>query len=256
MNEKTIKGMQEMLKRFEGGAIQPDELQKTVEILLGVIKEIKTKLEEKITDGDVSIVKLCEKMIAETSGIESKISKKIELAIKDKATKKELESKLSDIYSSIESLKESIPEMPEMEEYEEQLEEIKKSIPEIKDTILDTPQQIRDKLETLKGDDRLDKSAIRGLEDELKRIEATRGGGTSFFGGRQMRMVSFTFTGDGVTTDFLLPAVPGAKGLAIWAYYQGQYQQLNTHYTVSNKTLTTVGWTPAVDSVLEGYLII
>ncbi|MBR1146671.1 hypothetical protein [Bradyrhizobium sp. AUGA SZCCT0431] len=48
-------------------------------------------------------------------------------------------------------------------------------MPETRDPIMDTPIELRDKLETLEGDDRLDKSAIKGLpelEEELKVIAA------------------------------------------------------------------------------------
>lgn len=41
-----------------------------------------------------------------------------------------------------------------------------------KDGSPDTPEEIRNKLESLEGDDRLDKSAIRGLEEALKTLEA------------------------------------------------------------------------------------
>ena len=56
-----------------------------------------------------------------------------------------------------------------------------------KDGSPDMAEDIRNKLELLQGDERLNKSAIKGLEEELKRIEAIRGtsrvgGGTSAIG--------------------------------------------------------------------------
>ena len=71
-------------------------------------------------------------------------------------------------------------------------EKVKQSIviPTIEELANDLPklgERIRDGLELLQGDERLNKSAIKGLEEELKRIEAIRGtsrvgGGTSAIG--------------------------------------------------------------------------
>lgn len=51
----------------------------------------------------------------------------------------------------------------------------------------DTPEQVRDKLASLEGEERLDKKHIKGLDEELKRIESLPrgGGGVSALGVRQ-----------------------------------------------------------------------
>lgn len=69
----------------------------------------------------------------------------------------------------------------------------------------DTPKQIRDKLETLKGDERLDRSAIKGLDDELKRIDSKSN--TSFAISRgQVKAYDLSASLNGVTKTFALPA--------------------------------------------------
>ena len=60
--------------------------------------------------------------------------------------------------------------------------------------------------------------------------------------------------GDGETTEFTLPAVPNGNGLAIWVYYNGQWLQPTTHYTVSGTTISLT-FTPEADTVVEGFLI-
>ena len=47
-------------------------------------------------------------------------------------------------------------------------------LPEYKETILDTPEQVRDKLETLKDDKRLDKKHIKGLEKVVSNEDLDR----------------------------------------------------------------------------------
>jgi hypothetical protein len=58
-------------------------------------------------------------------------------------------------------------------------------IPEIKETILDTPEIIRNKLETLKEEDKLDLKAIKGLEERLNKLEKSGIDRTTIFGGRR-----------------------------------------------------------------------
>lgn len=91
----------------------------------------------------------------------------------------------------------------------EVLKQIK--LPEQKELILDTPESLRNKLETLKGDSRLDKKAIKGLQEFLDGIDKRisnipRGGGLS---GRYVNtpMVD-VFTGDGSTKAFTLSKAP------------------------------------------------
>lgn len=64
----------------------------------------------------------------------------------------------------IADIKASIPLMPDLSYYADRLSEIEQKIPIIKETILDNPIQLRDKLETLLGDERLDRTAIKGLD--------------------------------------------------------------------------------------------
>jgi len=118
----------------------------------------------------------------------------------------------------------------------------------------DNPGQIRDKLETLKGKERLDISAIDGLEEKIKEIPERPT--TTIFGGRiQPRFVKFSFTGNGATTAFTLPREPAGKGLALWAYYQGQWLQPAIHFNISKLTFTTT-FTAENGTTIEGFLMI
>lgn len=119
----------------------------------------------------------------------------------------------------------------------------------------DAPEQIRDKLETLKGEERLDKKFIQGIEElEDKLQKATETQTTKVVGGFRMpRYDRFSFTGDGSTTQFTLPQEPAGKGLAVWIYMQGQWLQPGVHFNISRLTLTTT-FTPENGAIIEGFL--
>lgn len=87
------------------------------------------------------------------------------------------------------------------------------------------------------------------MRNEITRGLKQKGGGG---GGGIGLPTQFSFTGDGVTTSFQLSANVMAGGRAIWAYYQGQWIQPTTHYTVSGKTFSTT-FTPANGQIIEGF---
>lgn len=104
--------------------------------------------------------------------------------------------------------------------------------------IVKNGEATRDGLELLTGDNRLDKKAIRGLDEEFEKVNKRiasipRGGGA-----RALRLVEFQFTGDGSTTAFTLPHEPSGKGKAMWVYYNSAWLQPTTHYTLAGKTIT------------------
>ncbi len=112
----------------------------------------------------------------------------------------------------------------------------------------DSAEQMRDKLESLEGDERIDKSAIKGLEDELKRIESLpRGGGTSAMGVRQaFKLIAHTEqpTGliDGANLTYTLKN--DVWWLAGFTLNGEQIAQL-PNYTIAGRTITFATALPA-----------
>lgn len=112
-------------------------------------------------------------------------------------------------------------------------------------------EEIRDSLESLEGDNRLDKKAIKGLEDELKRIE-TGGSGRSvgsFFAKRIFwQQKNLTGTIDGVNTVFTFEGKePAQYSEKIFLNYTEQNPL--TDYTIAGRTIT---YTVAPDGSLSG----
>ena len=116
----------------------------------------------------------------------------------------------------------------------------------------DTVKQIATKLNS----DReiVGMSVIKGLTEALKNIRALvrkKGGPSS---GGMGTPIKFSFTGDGSTTEFTLPAVPSGNGLALWAYSDSAWLQPGIHYDVSQLKFTTT-YTPENGAIIEGFLI-
>lgn len=104
----------------------------------------------------------------------------------------------------------------------------------------DNAGKIRDKLEMLKGDDRLDASAIRGIDKLIKTEKVVvRGGG----GPNANAVQTHYFTGDGTKSYY----VPTHRSALLLIGTQGPIMfKKTTDWTASNHTLT---FTSAVDDV-------
>ena len=135
---------------------------------------------------------------------------------------KKLDTLTTQLGVRIEEVKLEIPEIPEIPEIDftevfERIRDIENKIPEIPEP--DTPKQIREKLKSLKDKDKLPISAIKDLENELKKIKdlenrtlkgfqnIPRGGGVSALGVRQaFKLIAHTEAPvgdiDGVNTTY------------------------------------------------------
>jgi Asp-tRNA(Asn)/Glu-tRNA(Gln) amidotransferase C subunit len=112
---------------------------------------------------------------------------------------------------------------------------------------------IKDALELLQDDERLDKSAIKGLQEELDRIIAMIGKNGSFGGGvglpRTTDVDSEVPTGtiDGSNTDFTINYVPVNGSIKV--FRGGARQKITEDYTVSGQTITFL-IAPQVNEIL------
>lgn len=107
-------------------------------------------------------------------------------------------------------------------------------------------EEIRNSLESLSGDDRLDKKAIKGieeLEDEIRRVKGMKGGVSG--GGKSRDTVRYYdgFSLDGSTKVFTIPAV--WKVLAVFSSSFPFIFKATTDYTWTSTQLT---FTSAVDA--------
>lgn len=110
-----------------------------------------------------------------------------------------------------------------------------------KDGSPDTPEQIREKLASLEGEDRLDKSAIKGLEELQKEVTSLSkrpmGGGIT---GRDL-FKDYDLSGqlDGVTKTFNIPAVWNIISVSLSSFPHALRKTVDFTYTQTTITFTS-----------------
>ena len=119
----------------------------------------------------------------------------------------------------------------------------------------DTPEQVRNKIETLMGEERFDLSAIKGLRRILTKLEdrplGKGGGGFSLMHLNIHILDPYAPTGsvNGSNKDFVLSNVPNPSA-SLKVYVNGMKMQLTGDYTISNKTISMIT-APPTGSIIE-----
>ena len=186
-----------------------EEVAEVIQSVIGAIRDLKEKLETKITKVDDFAFKEIEKVSVFLDGEVGKLNQKIE---------DNLNTVIKNIDTNLEKIKGSIPEKADLTEVYDKIKDVEKKIPAIPDEI--TGEAVANKLESLPEDKKLLISAIKGLEGELKRIEGTArtrgllGGVRRVF---QPYVDDFSGSTDGSTKIFYLSREPLKTG-AVMVY--------------------------------------
>ena len=185
---------------------------KDIETILGGIMKIMASFKTAGETMSADSKKYVDSSIASLTKQVKKISDQI--TTDSEADKKEMSDMIDGKVADIKALRDEVLAMkPEngQDADEERvitgvLEKIK--LPEYKPTILDTPEEMANKLESLTGDARLSIEAIKGLEEKLKamfpvtytRMNTVGGGVQSIVAGSGISIVSSGAKGKGVVT--------------------------------------------------------
>lgn len=103
-----------------------------------------------------------------------------------------------------------------------------------------SPEEVRDLLELLQGDDRLDKSAIKGLDEELKRLSAIKGGFSGGIVGRDIiKDIDISGDLDGVTKTFNIPTVWNIISVHLSSFPHALRKTTDFTYTPTSITFTS-----------------
>lgn len=234
-----------------------------------LVEQLKGIALEQAVKKDDYIVNNISKLSGDIESVKGLLDSQISLLKTENRNKvKDIISPYVDKLSQLESdMNDNHGDMCErMDMCEEEIKTLKSSMEESdsEDDEDDSPEMLVAKIESIKTEkNKLSIDAVSELRNELenikkdiKQLKSNGGQSIGLFGGRQLRIATFVFTGNDVTTAFTLPKEPSGKGYAIWAYYQGQYLQYGTHFRVSKKTFTCVGFTPQTGSYIEGFIII
>jgi hypothetical protein len=183
--------------------------------ILKLIKEIQTSLSSDISTTSEECTDKLKEISTSLTESETALKKLISDAKKDsKEGFETIEKEIKKIYRAISD----VPQFDAGEVKKEiadlyvLVEKLSKKVGDIK---MPTPEETRDALETLEGEDRLDVSAIKGIEKLFKKLFSqiktsnpiyTGGGGGSSGGGRIVREYDLSSQLDGVLKTFALPA--------------------------------------------------
>lgn len=241
MNEKEIKRLREMQKAFDGGAVQPDELKQVIDVILGIVKELKTRLEGQIAEGDSQVVRNLEGLIPDVKSVEKRLADAIE-KVKG-ISSKEVKTLIALIKGEMNEIRSIIPTMPDLSVLEAKLEEVKISIPVLKDTILDTPVQIREKVQSLPEGERWNIADVSDLRREIDTLRnelrsIPRGTISGVGGGTRSASVAYYDIPslDGVTKAFTIPKFK--KVIMVVCSSTPFIMKQGTDYTLAGRALT------------------
>jgi hypothetical protein len=154
LNEGVVK-KEDFLKNFE---VVIEFAKKTREFTESEVENIKTTIENIL--GEIK-----ESNTTEFTALKSQLTKRLSAEISK--FNEETLKKWEHIQERIDSVRDGVDADEELI-VEKVLGKI--TLPEYKETVLDTPEQLRDKLEELEGDERLDKSAIKGLDEAFDTV--------------------------------------------------------------------------------------
>jgi len=247
MNEKNLQKLNRLFQAMDEDSLTRKEFTDNFAKVLKFLKNLKEKNQAEFTSfrgivsdladklkgsNEENLSGLKDKLINDLSKLETKFSSTIDKALREQEVGMNF---IRDKVRSIENGKDA--------DEEKIVQDVLGQLPEYKETILDTPEQIADKLETLKGKARLKISAIMGLDEKINELGQRRVGGMAGGGvgklALEAKFVDWTLldTGDGTTTDFVLPKKPNPP-VSLELKVGGANLFLTDDYTYTESTRT------------------
>jgi hypothetical protein len=254
--DKNLEKLEKLLRVIEEG-VTKEEFTKAFESLVSYVIKI-----EKRNNEEIEYLKEGYK-----SGM-AEIRKNVDATIselKKMVNNVFVEDRLSEMHRSINDKLANVDEKMSMVRNGKDADEtrvmrdVMKNIRLPKDGSPDTPEEIRNKLEKLYGENRLDKSAIRGLEEiENAIIDMKNVGGKTFMVGGKARnsihIHDLSSQLNGVDKTFDLPSNFGIVG--VWCSSMPNAFRPTIDYTEGNKTITFTDEINAATTLATGQTLI
>lgn len=205
LNDKKLQRLDQLLSAFDSGAVQPDEMIKAINIVMDIVDKKTKALAEKIVENKSLSSDDVTKLRSELRQTKSNLESVISVVENDASTTAEsVRTSLLDEIKRVESLIPVLPPETDLSEVFEYIEECRGGLSKLSELIVG--ENIRNSLEALQGEDRLDKSAIRGLDDyeEISQLAREKGGGAKGWASSIAKITA----GTGVTIDESDPRRP------------------------------------------------
>jgi hypothetical protein len=163
-NNKKLKRLEALLDTFDSGAVQPEELIQTIDTVMSIIDQNANTLVDKIVETksntDSELSNLRTELVKTRENLQSVIN-----SVKDSSDVSVLSVKKA-LLSEINRVEALIPVLPPETDLTGVFSEIERYKGELANLAnLIVGENIRNALESLQGEDRLDVSAIRGLDE-------------------------------------------------------------------------------------------
>lgn len=164
-------------------AVQPSEMAESIQSLLGIIADLEKRLDASLEEKHGESTRDTQSLRDELSSIQAKVEQLgYVLSNTENKLTEDHEQRVVQVIHEIERIEKSIPVMPEIPSFDpilEKIAQVENKIPVLKEI---KPEEVRDKLESLKDDERLDASAIKNLPKPTREV-VSGGGGLTIGGG-------------------------------------------------------------------------
>lgn len=245
--DPRLQKLQDVLTLVDRDQPTTEEVAEAIDAVINVVAALKDNLSKDIGKIDAALAEKYSDMSARLSSIDADLKKRLTEQKEVSDTEcKEIKKLLK---SEVERLEKIMPDKTDLSEVLNMIEKAEKKIPREL-----TSEKVRDKLEALEGDERLDKSAIKGLEEALKNAR-TNGGVTLFGGARGVDVyvdgvnkgtaqylnfiagtgVDLTFNMVGARNDITISATGGGGGSLSVLDVSGDIDDSNLEFTVDSE---------------------
>lgn len=240
------------------------------------LEDLKEEIDEKLAQKDTEIEEHKEnvyaemsskmgEMLAEISVIKQDVEKMVKNDHMEAMHAKmmaDYDTKLQGFKSDLESIRASIPEIPESfdpTDIQNRIVEVENKIPKIPDEL--TAYQVRDKLESIDNEsEKLRIEAIQNLREELDELKKKAGARSFFGGGFNYSSMNLHLIDDETpsgtinssNTVFTLANLPNPAS-SVKVYLNGVRQRVTEDYTLSGATITFVSAPPTGSILLVDY---
>lgn len=174
--EQKLERLQRILELTNEDFASKAEVGRVIQSLVTFFKEYKAQVEALLSRVQSDTSNELQQSLRRALVEVNKVSDEVEsFIVFQRDSNKTTADDISTLREMLFATRESIPSMPDMESVYAKLSEIEASVPKLPAPLLG--EDFRNALEALNGDDRLDKSAIRGLEDleeEIKKAKEVR----------------------------------------------------------------------------------
>jgi len=176
MEQDNLNQLKKLARVFNtDNVITSDEIEQVLSGILTIMSSFKKDNENLTKETRDYVNELLDKVIEEKNILKSDTEVKANEISKDVQAK--LDSKLEEVKKLIKEAKALKPkngkDADQIKIVKDVLSQIK--LPEYKPILLDTPEEVKNKLETLTGDERLDISAIKGADKLATQANLERG---------------------------------------------------------------------------------